>query len=211
MIFLLETVAEVSYLDLIMKGGIMMIPLLLLSLVAVFIFFDRYFYIRGQKRLEPVFFDKLNELISSGKVDAAINLCESANSSESRILMKGLLNLGRPIRDIQERMEMEGKLEVYNYEGNIYYLGVIASIAPMLGFIGTIIGVIKIFYNISLADNISISLISGGLYEKLIASGVGLTIGIVSYAAYHFLNNRINKLVQNWELRAVRFVDLINK
>ena len=211
MIFLLETVAEVSYLDLIMKGGIMMIPLLLLSLVAVFIFFDRYFYIRGQKRLEPVFFDKLNELIRSGKVDAAINLCESANSSESRILMKGLLNLGRPIRDIQERMEMEGKLEVYNYEGNIYYLGVIASIAPMLGFIGTIIGVIKIFYNISLADNISISLISGGLYEKLIASGVGLMIGIISYAAYHFLNNRINKLVQNWELRCVRFVDLINK
>lgn len=213
MIFLSEPVAaaEVQYIDLILKGGIMMFPLLLLSLIAVFIFFDRYFYIRGQKRLEPVFFDKLNELISSGKVDAAINLCESANSSESRILMKGLLNLGRPIRDIQERMEMEGKLEVYNYEGNIYYLGVIASIAPMMGFIGTIIGVIKIFYNISLADNISISLISGGLYEKLIASGVGLMIGIISYAAYHFLNNKINKLVQNWEFRCVRFVDLINK
>jgi biopolymer transport protein ExbB len=211
MIFLLETATEIPYFDLIMKGGIMMIPLLFLSIVAVFIFFDRYFYIRGQKRLEPVFFDKLNELISSGKVDAAINLCESANSSESRILMKGLQNLGRPIRDIQERMEMEGKLEVYNYEGNLYYLGVIASIAPMLGFIGTIIGVIKIFYSISLADNISISLISGGLYEKLIASGVGLMIGIVSYAAYHYLNNKINKLVQNWEFRCVRFVDLINK
>ena len=211
MILLLETAAEVSYMDLIMKGGIMMIPLFLLSVVAVFIFFDRYFYLRGQMRLEPVFFDKLNELIRSGKVEAAISLCESTNSSESRILMKGLQNLGRPIREIQDRMEMEGKLEVYNYEGNLYYLGVIASIAPMMGFIGTIIGVIKIFYNISLADNISISLISGGLYEKLIASGVGLTIGIISYAAYHFLNNRINKLVQTWEFRCVRFVDLINK
>jgi biopolymer transport protein ExbB len=211
MILLLGTAAEVSYMDLIVKGGIMMIPLFLLSVVAVFIFFDRYFYIRGQKRLEPVFFDKLNELIRSGKVEAAVSLCESTNSSESRILMKGLQNLGRPIREIQDRMEMEGKLEVYNYEGNLYYLGVIASIAPMMGFIGTIIGVIKIFYNISLADNISISLISGGLYEKLIASGVGLTIGIISYAAYHFLNNRINKLVQNWEFRCVRFVDLINK
>ena len=211
MIFLLETAAEVSYMDLIMKGGIMMIPLFLLSLIAVFIFFDRLFYIRGQKRLEAVFFDKLNELIRSGKIEAAINLCESANCSESRILIKGLQNLGRPIRDIQDQMEVEGKLEVYNYEGNLYYLGVIASIAPMLGFIGTIIGVIKIFYNISLADNISISVISGGLYEKLIASGVGLTIGIISYAAYHFLNNRINKLVQNWEFRCVRFVDLINK
>ena len=211
MIFLLETAAEVSYMDLIMKGGIMMIPLLLLSLIAVFIFFDRFFYFRAQKRLEPVFFDKLNELIRSGKIDAAINICESANCSESRILMKGLQNLGRPIRDIQDQMEAEGKLEVYNYEGNLYYLGVIASIAPMLGFIGTIIGVIKIFYNISLADNISISVISGGLYEKLIASGVGLRIGIFSSAGYNFLNNRINKLVQNWEFRCVRFVDLINK
>ncbi len=211
MIFLLETVADVSYMDLVMKGGIMMIPLFLLSIIAVFIFFDRYFYIRGQKRLESTFFDKLNELIRAGKIDAAVTLCESANCTESRILIKGLQNLGRPIREIQDQMEMEGKLEVYNYEGNLYYLGVIASIAPMLGFIGTILGVIKIFYNISLADNISISLISGGLYEKLIASGVGLAIGIIAYVGYHFLNNRINKLTQNWEFRCVRFIDLINK
>jgi biopolymer transport protein ExbB len=211
MIFLLETVAEVSYIDLIMKGGWLMIPLFLLSIIAVFIFFDRYSYLRSQKKLDSGFFDKLNELIRSGKVDSAINLCESANSSESRILLKGLQNLGRPIRDIHEQMELEGKLEVYKYEGNMYFLGVIAGIAPMLGFIGTISGVIKIFYNISLADNISISLISGGLYEKLITSGVGLTIGIIAYLAYHFLNNKINKITQNWELRCVRFIDLINK
>jgi len=211
MIFLLETVAEVSYLDLIMKGGWLMIPLFLLSIIAVFIFFDRYFYLRGQKRLDSAFFDKLNELIRSGKIEAAVTLCESTNCSESRILLKGLQNLGRPIRDIHEQMEMEGKLEAYNYEGNMYFLGVIAGVAPMLGFIGTISGVIKIFYNISLADNISISLISGGLYEKLITSGVGLTIGIIAYVAYHFLNNRINKLLQNWEFRCVRFIDLINK
>jgi biopolymer transport protein ExbB len=211
MIFLLETVAEVSYMDLIIKGGWLMIPLFLLSFIAVFIFFDRYFYLRGQTKLDPSFFEKLNELIRSGKVDAAILLCESTNCSESRILLKGLQNLGRPIRDIHEQMEMEGKLEVYSYEGNMYFLGVIAGVAPMLGFIGTISGVIKIFYNISLADNISISLISGGLYEKLITSGVGLSIGIIAYIAYHFLNNRINKLTQNWEFRCVRFIDLINK
>ncbi len=211
MIFLVETVAEVSYIDLIMKGGWLMVPLFLLSIIAVFIFFDRYSYLRGQKRLDQSFYEKLDELISEGKVDAAINLCNKTNSSESRILLKGLQNLGRPIRDIHDQMELEGKLEVYKYEGNLYFLGVIAGVAPMLGFIGTISGVIKIFYNISLADNISISLISGGLYEKLITSGVGLTIGIIAYMAYHFLNNRINKLTQNWELRCVRFVDLINK
>jgi len=211
MIFLLETVAEVQFIDLIMKGGWLMVPLFLLSIISVFIFFDRFAYIRGQKRLDSAFFDKLNELIRSGKIEAAITLCESANCSESRILLKGLQNLGRPIRDIHEQMEMEGKLEAYNYEGNVYFLGVIAGVAPMLGFIGTISGVIKIFYNISLADNISISLISGGLYEKLITSGVGLSIGIIAYVAYHYLNNRINKLLHNWEFRCVRFIDLINK
>lgn len=211
MIFLLETVAEVQFIDLIMKGGWLMVPLFLLSIIAVFIFFDRFFFFRGQRKLDPAFYDKLNEMIRAGKVDGAITLCETANCSESRILLKGLQNLGRPIRDIHEQMELEGKLEVYNYEGNMYFLGVIAGIAPMLGFIGTISGVIKIFYNISLADNISISLISGGLYEKLITSGVGLTIGILAYLAYHFLNNRINKMTQNWEFRCVRFIDLINK
>ncbi|HEY3369324.1 MAG TPA: MotA/TolQ/ExbB proton channel family protein, partial [Prolixibacteraceae bacterium] len=173
MIFLLATAAEMSYLDLIMKGGILLIPLFLLSFIAIFIFFDRYTYIRGQKKLDPAFYEKLNELIKTGNIDTALALCVSANCSESLILMKGLQNLGRPIRDIYDQMEMEGKLEVYKYEGNMYFLGVIAGVAPMLGFIGTILGVIKIFYNISLADNISISLISGGLYEKLITSGIG--------------------------------------
>jgi biopolymer transport protein ExbB len=210
MIFLLETSAEMSYLSLIMKGGWLMVPLFLLSFIAIFIFFDRYFYIKKQKQLDPVFYEKFNELIKAGKVEAALALCASTNCSESIILMKGLKNLGSPIREIHEQMEMEGKLEVYKYEGNLYFLGVIAGVAPMLGFIGTISGVIKIFYNISLADNISISLISGGLYEKLITSGVGLSIGIISYVSYHYLNNMLNKLVQNWEYRSVRFIDLIN-
>ena len=210
MILLLETVSEVSYLDLIMKGGWLMIPLFLLSIIAVFIFFDRFFFLKSQKQLDPAFFEKLNELIKDGKIDTALALCVSANCSESRILMKGLKNLGKPIHDIYEQMEMEGKLEVYKYEGNMYFLGVIAGVAPMLGFIGTISGVIKIFYNISLADNISISLISGGLYEKLITSGVGLSIGIIAYVSYHYLNNRVDKVVQNWEYRSVRFIDLIN-
>lgn len=210
MIFLLQIAVEMSYLDLIMKGGWLMVPLFFLSLIAIFIFFDRYFYLKAQRKLDSAFYEKLNQLIKSGEIDTALALCVSSNCSESLILMKGLQNLGRPIRDIFDQMEMEGKLEVYKYEGSMYFLGVIAGVAPMLGFIGTISGVIKIFYNISLADNISISLISGGLYEKLITSGVGLTIGIIAYVAYHYLNNRINKLIQNWEFRSVRFIDLIN-
>jgi biopolymer transport protein ExbB len=207
---LLETTFKMSYLDLLMKGGWLMYPLLLLSIIAIYILGDRYFYITRQKRVDNSFFDQLKELIKDGKIDTALALCSSTNCSESRILMKGIKNLGTPIHDIYEQMEMEGKLETYKYEGNMYFLGVIAGVAPMLGFIGTISGVIKIFYNISLADNISISLISGGLYEKLITSGVGLLIGIIAYISYHFLNNKINKLVQGWEHRCIRFIDLIN-
>jgi biopolymer transport protein ExbB len=207
---LLETTFKMSYLELLMKGGWLMVPLLLLSVIAVYILGDRYFYIKRQKKVDNSFFDQLKELIKDGKIDTALALCSSTNCSESRILMKGIKNLGTPIHDIYEQMEMEGKLETYKYEGSMYFLGVIAGVAPMLGFIGTISGVIKIFYNISLADNISISLISGGLYEKLITSGVGLLIGIIAYISYHYLNNMINKLVQGWEHRCIRFIDLIN-
>jgi biopolymer transport protein ExbB len=210
MILLLETTFKMSFLELMMKGGWLMIPLLLLSVISVYILGDRYFYIKRQKRVDSSFFENLKDLIKEGKVDTALALCSSTNCSESRILMKGIKNLGNPIHDIYEQMEMEGKLEAYKYEGNMYFLGVIAGIAPMLGFIGTISGVIKIFYNISLADNISISLISGGLYEKLITSGVGLMIGIIAYLSYHILNNMVNKLVQGWEHRCIRFIDLIN-
>jgi len=210
MILLVETAFKMSYLELLMKGGWLMVPLLLLSVISIYILGDRYFYIKRQKRVDSSFFDKIKELIKEGKIDTALALCASTNCSEAKILMKGIKNLGTPIRDIYEQMEMEGKLETYKYEGNMYFLGVIAGVAPMLGFIGTISGVIKIFYNISLADNISISLISGGLYEKLITSGVGLLIGIIAYISYHVLNSMINKLVQGWEHRCIRFIDLIN-
>ena len=210
MIFLVETAVKESFVDFLIKGGWLMIPLLLLSLVTIFIFFDRYFYIKAQKKIDQPFFDRLKELIKAGKIENALALCATTDCSETRILSKGLTNLGRPIRDIYDQMEMEGKLEVYKYESNLYFLGVIAGVAPMLGFIGTISGVIKIFYNISLADNISISLISGGLYEKLVTSGVGLSIGILAYVAYHFINNKINRIVHTWEHHSVRFIDLIN-
>ena len=210
MILLLQAPAEISYAGLLMKGGWLMIPLFILSIISVYIFGERYIYLRRHRNVEPAFFEKIKELIKGGKVDVALALCTSTDSSDSRILAKGIQNLGKPLRDIREEMESEGKLEVYKYEGNMYFLGVIAGVAPMMGFIGTISGVIKIFYNISLADNISISLISGGLYEKLITSGVGLSIGIIAYVSYHFLNHKVNKLVQKWEYQCVRFIDLIN-
>jgi len=209
-IFLFEVVGKMSFFDLLMKGGWLMGPLFLLSLITVFIFFERMFFLNMQKGVDQTFFNQLNEMVKQGKIDTALALCASTDCSETRILAKGILNLGSPLRDIHDQMEMEGKLEVYKYDKNIYFLGVIAGVAPMMGFIGTISGVIKIFYNISLADNISISLISGGLYEKLITSGVGLFIGILAYISFHYLNNRVNRMIQKWELHSVRFIDMIN-
>ena len=210
MFLLIQTAAEISYIDLLMKGGWLMIPLFILSLISIYIFGESFFFLHSQKKSDSSFFETFVKLVKEGNISAAFTLCKSTNCSESRILAKGLQNLGKPLTDIREQMEMEGKLEVYKYEGNMYFLGVIAGVAPMMGFIGTISGVIKIFYNISLADNISISLISGGLYEKLITSGVGLSIGIMAYVSYHYLNHKVNKQVQDWEYKSVRFIDLIN-
>jgi len=124
MIFLFQIAAEVSYFDLLMKGGWLMVPLFLLSFVSIYIFFDRFFYLWNQKRAGADFFEKLKGLVKEGKIDAAVALCSATNSSEARILKKGIQNLGKPLRDIHEQMEMEGKLEVYKYEGNLYFLPV---------------------------------------------------------------------------------------
>jgi biopolymer transport protein ExbB len=188
-----------------------MIPIGLLSLVAIYVAVEKYFFIRDSARkTDNSFLQNLSNLLKEDKIDAAAAYCNSLNSPESRIIAKGIQNVGKPVRDIREYMEMEGKLEVYKFEHNLYILGLIAGVAPMFGFIGTISGVIKIFYNISLADNINISLISGGLYEKMVTSAAGLTVGIIAFIAYHWLNNMINKQVQRWEFCSVRFIDMIN-
>lgn len=118
---------SISFLDLLMKGGWLMVPLCLLSVISVFIFCDRYFYIRSQEKSESDFFEKITGLIKEKRINAALDLCKSKQSPESRILGKGLQNLGRPLHDIHEQMEMEGKLEVYKYEGNMYFPGVNAK------------------------------------------------------------------------------------
>ena len=124
---------------------------------------------------------------------------------------KGLLRLGKPVKDIESAIENVGKLELYKMEKNLSLLGTIAGIAPMFGFLGTIFGVIKIFYNISLADNISIGLIAGGLYEKMISSGSGLVVGIIAYSAYHLFNGRIDSFALGIQKQVLDFVNIIQR
>jgi biopolymer transport protein ExbB len=210
-IILQAVVVKLTFFQLLLKGSWLMIPICLLSIIAVYIVTERYLFIKDNSRKsDKSFLQNLSRLIKEEKIEAASAYCNSLNSPESRIIAKGIQSIGKPVRDIRDSMEMEGKLEVYQYEHNLYILGLIAGVAPMFGFIGTISGVIKIFYNISLADNINISLISGGLYEKMVTSAAGLSVGIIAFIAYHWLNNKINKEVQRWEFCSVRFIDMIN-
>jgi biopolymer transport protein ExbB len=145
------------------------------------------------------------------KIDNAKTLCQATNSPDSKMIEKGLNSIGKPISEIEKNMESVGKTEISKLENNLKILGIIASIAPMLGFIGTILGVIKIFYNISLADNISIGLISSGLYEKMITSASGLMIGVLAYIGYHYLNILLDRIILRMESHAIEFIDILQK
>jgi biopolymer transport protein ExbB len=202
---------SLSLLDLVMKGGWIMVPIFILSFLAVFIFIERLVVIVKARREDNNFMQKIKEYIFEMKVDQAKNLCQATNSPVSRMIEKGIDRIGKPIPEIERSMESVGKFEVSKLEKNLKILGIVASIAPMLGFIGTIMGVIKIFYNISLADNISIGLISGGLYEKMITSASGLIVGVLAYVGYHYLNILLDKVIFKMEDHAIEFIDILQK
>jgi biopolymer transport protein ExbB len=179
--------------ELLMKGGVIMVPIILLSLFSIYLFIERYIYIRNSTRIDDNLIKGIiNELVNK-KPENAIILARKNPSAAGRILETGLSQFGKPVREVENYMESASNLEISMMEKNTGYLGIIAGVAPMLGFIGTISGVIKIFYNISLADNISIGIIAGGLYQKMICSGTGLIVGVIAYTAYHFLQMMIDR------------------
>lgn len=205
------TAEQLNLLQLIIKGGWVMIPIVLLSLMGFYIFFERYFTLRRANKDESKLLVQVRELIKQGNLAAALSLCKQTNTPIGRMLQKGLLRIGKPIKEIEGAIENVGKLEVAKLEKNISVLGIIAGIAPMLGFVGTISGVIKIFYNISLSDNISIGIIAGGLYEKMITSAAGLIVGILAYVGHHILNLMVDKIILKLETESIDFIDLLEE
>ena len=188
-----------------------MVPIGFLSVVAVFLMVERYITISRAGKVDSGFMANIKAMLMDGKADAALSLCRSTNTPIARLLEKGIKRLGKPIKEIESAVENTGKLEIYKLEKNLAYLGIIAGIAPMFGFVGTISGVIKIFYNISLADNISIGLIAGGLYEKMITSAAGLVVGILAHIGFHLLNSMIDSVSFDLESTTVEFIDLIQE
>jgi biopolymer transport protein ExbB len=203
--------AHLNILDLVMKGGVVMVPIGILSVIAIYLIIERYLTISKASKVDPGFMSNIRSLLLDGKTDNALTMCRSTNTPIARLLDKGIKRLGKPIKEIESAVENTGRLEIYKLEKNLAFIGIIATIAPMFGFVGTVWGVIKIFYNISLADNISISLIAGGLYEKMITSAAGLVVGIMAHIGFQYLNTMIDRVSYQIETTAVDFIDLIQE
>ncbi len=202
---------SINLFELIMKGGWVMVPLFALSFIARFIIIERFLIIRQASKDTGDFMSRVKKAILEGDVKGAKMLCASVDSPIARMIEKGVMRLGRPLKDIESAVETVGKMEVYRLEKNINILGIVAAIAPMLGFVGTISGVIKIFYNIALEGNISIGGIAAGLYEKMITSASGLVVGIIAYIGFHLLSLMIERIVYRLEQNAMEFIDLLQE
>lgn len=202
---------ELHFIDLLFKGGWVMIPLAFLAFAGLVIFVERYLTIRKASKTESNLMLHIKQYIHEGRLDNAITLCRNNSSPLARMLEKGLKRIGRPIKDIEAAIENNGKLEVSKLEKNIGILGIIAGIAPMLGFVGTIIGVITIFHDVSIKGAIEIGTISGGLYTKMITSATGLIIGIIAYVLYHILNMMVERIILRMETDAIEFIDLLEE
>jgi biopolymer transport protein ExbB len=204
-------VQEIRLWEMILNGGPLMIPLGILSLIAVFVFVERFLTIRKAARLEDNFMPMIRDHITSGNVSAARSLSKNTNSPVARLIDKGIQRIGKPIDNIEKSMENIGKLELYKMEKNLIILSIIAGIAPMFGFLGTIAGMIQTFFNISQTSDITLGAIAGGIYVKMVTSATGLIIGLIAYIGYSYLNAQIDKVVHKMESSAADFIDILQE
>ncbi len=205
-----EGEASLPILDLVIKGGWIMGVIGLLSLIAFYIFLERYFVIGRAAREDKGFMNNIRSYIHEGKLESARALCVSNNSPIGRMIDKGLARIGKPLNDINAAIENIGKLEISKLEKNVAGLATIAGAAPMLGFLGTVIGMIRAFYDMSMAgNNINIELLSKGIYQAMITTVGGLIVGITAYIFYNILVARIQKVVYKLEINATEFMDVL--
>lgn len=201
---------KLSLIYLLMEGGVLMIPLLLCSILMIYIFLERLAVIRKSGNIDPNFMSRIREHVTDGNLDAAKKLAKSTEGPTARIIDKGLSRIGKPVDHIEKSMENTGKLQVYILEKNLSILSTIAGIAPMFGFLGTIAGMIILFFNIQ-HQGFSIEHMAGGIYTKMVTSAVGLIIGLLAYVAYNYLNAQINKTVNKMEAASVEFLDILHE
>ena len=205
-----------SIIELIKSGGLagqLIIALLTgLLVVALYIYFERLFTIKAASKVDPNFMNQIKDHVVNGKIEAAKVLCTNVNSPVSRLIHKGISRIGRPLADINSAIENAGKLEVYTLEKNVSVLATISGAAPMIGFLGTVIGMIlSIFEIANSGGQIDIKLLADGLYTAMTTTVAGLVVGIVAYISYNHIVGRTNKVVYQMEANSVEFLDLLNE
>jgi biopolymer transport protein ExbB len=207
-----ETVKAMNVWELAVKGGWLMIPIALLLFIAVAIFIERIFVIRKSDKEDPTFMNRIKDYIHEGKLDSAINLCRMTNTPISRMIEKGISRLGRPMNDILVAVENVGNIEVAKLEKGFTWVATAAAAAPMLGFLGTVTGMVRAFFDMANAGaNVDITLLSSGIYEALVTTVGGLIVGVIALFAYNYLVAQVNGAVNKMEARSMEFMDLLNE
>ena len=205
--------AEMNMLDMAIKGGWIMIVLAVLSVVCFYILFERNYMIRKAGKEDPMFMEKIKDYIHSGEIKSAINYCRTINTPSARMIEKGISRLGRPVNDVQVAIENVGNIEVAKLEKGLTVMATISGGAPMLGFLGTVTGMVRAFYEMANAGSgsIDITLLSGGIYEAMITTVGGLIVGIIAMFAYNYLVMLVDRVVNKMESRTMEFMDLLNE
>lgn len=206
-------VKELSVWELIKAGGWwIMVPLALLAIVSIYIFFERLFAINHANRQDRSFMDRIKEYIHRGEVDQALKLCQDTNTPYSRMIEKGVTRIGRPMNDVLVAIENVGNMEVAKLEKGFTWLATTAAGAPMIGFLGTVIGMVQAFFQLASAGNNSnVTILASGIYQALVTTVAGLIVGIIALFAYNFLTSRVNKVMNKLEGKTMEFMDLLNE
>ena len=212
MLFLLQvTEDKISLLSLLQKGGWIMYPLYFLLVIAIFVFIERVLAIKKAGTMDPKFMFIIKDHILSGNIDAAKIMAKNAGNPVAKMIEKGIMRIGKPIESVEKSMENVGKLEMYSMERNLNILSLIAGIAPMFGFLGTIVGMVQLFYGIASTGEYTLNTIAGGIYTKMITSATGLIIGLIAYVGHNYLSTQIDKAANKMETASADFLDILQE
>jgi biopolymer transport protein ExbB len=208
-----EEPAKLNFFEMCLKGGWIMIPLALMLVLAIYIFIERMIVTHHASKEDVSFMDRIKDYIYDGKLDAALKLCRDTKSPSARMIEKGISRLGRPMSDVLVPIENVGNIEIARLEKGLSLLATISGGAPMLGFLGTVMGMVKAFFEMEQAggNTINLSQLSGGIYTAMVTTVAGLIVGVCAYFAYNYLVGRVNEVMRRLEMRSMEFLDLLNE
>ena len=208
-----EEPVKLNFFEMCLKGGWIMIPLALMLIFAIYIFIERLIVTRQASKEDASFMNRIKDYIYDGKLDAALKLCRDTQSPSARMIEKGISRLGRPMSDVLVAIENVGNIEIAKLEKGLSLLATISGGAPMLGFLGTVMGMVKAFFEMEQAggNTINLSQLSGGIYTAMVTTVAGLIVGVCAYFAYNYLVGRVNEVMRRLEMRSMEFLDLLNE